>query len=331
MQDENTHQPICPKCGYDQSGAIATWESQCPVDGTCPECGLGFAWADVFDPSRVFLSWYFEHTSKKRHATRRIPATLMHLILPNRFWKKLSVQSPVYPKRLWGWVGISVLALYLLAAMLSIGLNAYITFRYNQFATDALNQGLIQPSFAAQYKTDMSQLSYWSELVLDQALMPLKDFVSGNDSASQIALILAGMILLWTLVLSVIPVTRRRAKLRMAHVQRSITLSFLMVIIVFMLTVITGAINEVLRYAGHTVAGSWGNTYSLAQTRFVQSDYYARWVVTVLFVATLIWIQWFWIAAIRRGWQIRSFMLPILGLIASLLAGYVVFMYLSQY
>jgi hypothetical protein len=255
----------------------------------------------------------------------------MHLILPNRFWKKLSVQSPVYPKRLWGWVGISVLALYLLAAMLSIGLNAYITFRYNQFATDALNQGLIQPSFAAQYKTDMSQLSYWSELVLDQALMPLKDFVSGNDSASQIALILAGMILLWTLVLSVIPVTRRRAKLRMAHVQRSITLSVLMVIIVFMLTVITGAINEVLRYAGHTVAGSWGNTYSLAQTRFVQSDYYARWVVTVLFVATLIWIQWFWIAAIRRGWQIRSFMLPILGLIASLLAGYVVFMYLSQY
>ncbi len=42
--------PTCPKCGYDQSGEIATWESQCPLEGRCPECGFDFVWADVMDP-----------------------------------------------------------------------------------------------------------------------------------------------------------------------------------------------------------------------------------------------------------------------------------------
>ncbi len=329
--NHNAHQPICPKCGYDQSGEIATWESQCPVQGTCPECGLSFDWADVFDPSRVFLSWYFEHTSKKLAAARRIPSTLWNLVIPNRFWKKLSVQSPVYPKRLWAWVGIGVFALYCFASILSITLNAYITFRWNQLATDAVSQGLISSAAAAQYQTDMSKRSYWTDLGIDQVLMPWKLFVSGDDTASQVALVLAGMILLWTVVLVVIPITRRRAKLRMAHVHRAVTLSLLVVIIVFMLTILTGAITVFLRYAGLAVSGSWGNTFTTAQTRFVQADFYARWVVTVLFVATLIWIQWFWIAAVVRGWRIRSFMLPILGLVASLLAGYTVFMYLSEY
>ena len=104
-----------------------------------------------------------------------------------------------------------------------------------------------------------------------------------------------------------------------------------MVILVFMLTVLTGAVSNVLRYAGLTVSGAWGNAFNLTQARFAQADLYARWVVTVLFVATLIWIQWFWITAILRGWQIRSIMLPILGLAASLLAGFTMFMYLSEY
>lgn len=329
MQDRD--HPICPKCGYDQSGEIATWESRCPVNGACPECGLEFAWADVFDPSRVFLPWYIEHTGRKRAAARRFPATLRNLVLPNRFWKKLGVQSPVFPKRLWAWVGIGVLASYIFVTMLSIGRSAYITFRWNQLATDAVTQGLIAPRAAAQYQTDMTRWSYWSDLVLDQLFVSWKLLVFGDDSASQVALIFAAMILLWAVILVVIPTTRRLARLRMAHVQRAIMLSLMVGIISFMLTVLTGAVNEILLYAGQSVSGSWGNTYTLAQTRFVQADYYVRWVVTVLFVATLIWIQWFWIAAILRGWQIRSIMLPILGLAASLLAGFTMFMYLSEY
>lgn len=328
---EREPQPICPKCGYDQSGAIATWETQCPVDGTCPECGQKFAWADVFDPSRVFLPWYIEHTGMKRAAARRFPGTLRYLLLPSVFWKKLSVQSPVYPKRLWAWVAIGVLALYALAAMLSIAVSAYNTFRWNQLATDAVKQGLIPSSAAAQFQTDMARWSYWSDLLLDQIFTPWMEFISGDDTASQIALILAATILLWAVILVVIPTTRRLAKLRMAHVHRAITLSLLMVILVFMHTILTGAVSNVLRYAGLTVTGSWGNAFNLAQARFAQADLYARWVVTVLFVATLVWIQWFWIAAILRGWQIRSFMLPVLGLIASLLAGYTVYLYLTVY
>ena len=53
--------------------------------------------------------------------------------------------------------------------------------------------------------------------------------------------------------------------------------------------------------------------------------------MTVGSVYAAIWVQWFWIAAIVRGWQIRSVMLPVLGLIASLLAGFAVFMYILVY
>ncbi|MFG0245129.1 MAG: hypothetical protein ACF8MF_03640 [Phycisphaerales bacterium JB052] len=329
--NNTTHKPICPKCGYDQSGEIATWQSQCPLEGTCPECGLAFDWADVFDPSRVHLSWYVEHAAKKRGAIRRIPATLWYLAMPNYFWKRLSVQSPVYPKRLWAWVGIGVVMLYCFAAMLSIGLSAYRTHRWNQLANDAVTQGLIPPSAAAQYQTDMSQRSYWSDLVLEQMVMPWKEFMSGDDSASQVALVLAGMILLWAVILVVIPITRRRAKLRMAHVHRATTLSLLVVIIVFMLIIFTGAMTDILRLAGLAVSGSVGGSFGLARPRFVNAEMYARWIVTVLFIATLVWIQWFWIAAVVRGWRIRSFMLPMMGLVASLLAGFTVFMYLSEY
>ncbi len=325
------HQPICPKCGYDQSGEAATWTDSCPIAGTCPECGLGFDWADVFEPSRVHLPWYVEHATKKRAAILRIPATLGNLTIPNRFWSKLSVASPVYPYRLWAWVAVGIVALYLFATTLSIALSAYSTLRWNQLANDAVTQGLVTQPAAAQYQTDMARLQFWFDLAIDHYLVPLREFFSGDDSASQIALILVAMILLWALILTAVPTTRRLAMLRLAHVHRAASLSLLVVIIVFMLIILTDAMAAILRSAGLAVSGSWGNTFTLARPRFVNAEMYARWIVTVLLIATLIWIQWFWITAIVKGWQIRSIMLPVLGLIASLLAGFTVFLYLSVY
>lgn len=38
--------PACPACRYDLSGQVATWDAaeQCPLSGTCPECGESFEW-----------------------------------------------------------------------------------------------------------------------------------------------------------------------------------------------------------------------------------------------------------------------------------------------
>ena len=68
--------PICPKCGYDQSGEITTWVTQCPLEGTCPECGYALYWSDVVNPSRIRLPWFVEHAESKRGLLRRTIPTL---------------------------------------------------------------------------------------------------------------------------------------------------------------------------------------------------------------------------------------------------------------
>lgn len=64
-------EPVCcPRCGYDQRGAMAAWESAaadggeratCPVRGVCSECGLEFAWGSLLNPALSVSSWMFEH------------------------------------------------------------------------------------------------------------------------------------------------------------------------------------------------------------------------------------------------------------------------------
>ncbi|MFB3103994.1 MAG: hypothetical protein ACE1ZA_03615, partial [Pseudomonadales bacterium] len=50
----------CPRCGYDLRGAIGTWADQCPLHGTCAECGLQFVWAEVLHPEKFEPQWCVE-------------------------------------------------------------------------------------------------------------------------------------------------------------------------------------------------------------------------------------------------------------------------------
>jgi len=325
------HQPICPKCGYDQSGEIFTWTSQCPLQGTCPECGLELLWADVFDPSRVHLSWYIEHTKQVNAGLRRIPSTLWKMLIPNRFWKRLTVQSPVYPHRLWAWIGAGMLALYMYRTVVSIALNAYSTFRWNQLADDAVAQNMISVLNAAKIKANMTREPYWIDLILDSGSHSIKQVLSGEDSATQFALIILAMVLIWTLIMTVVPATRRIAQLRMEHIYRATALSFAVVLVGFILVSTSETLAEIFNMAGMRVSGAWGNSFSASQTRFNNAEYYSRLAISIAFIAIIVWTQWFWIAAIVRGWRVRSFMLPVLGLITSLLAGFTALVYIEVY
>ena len=43
----NTH-VSCPRCGYDLAGEVVRWSGACPIEGCCSECGLIFLWGDLF-------------------------------------------------------------------------------------------------------------------------------------------------------------------------------------------------------------------------------------------------------------------------------------------
>ena len=336
MKKNIEHIPICPKCGYDQSGIISTWEDQCPMTGRCPECGLEFEWADVFDPGRVLLPWYIEHTTSKRTMCRRVPSTLWMMFIPYRFWKCLSVHYPVYLLRVWGCVVGSAVAVYLLTIFLLVCIGTYSTLRRNQLFTElqGLSPGL---NYTGLYWIDMANPVYWLENIKDAVHTALFNTTGLTQNGLHFVLITLGMSLLWLIVLCVIPTTRRMAKIRLMHVHRAMALSCFVGILGYLLALFLDTGAQLVLYSKLSInstrfLSTSGNfSYSLTTTGTNQFEMYANLIVTIGLLFGLIWVQWFWITAIVVGWRIRSVLLAVLGLIASLLAGFTVFMYLSVY
>ncbi len=91
--------PLCPRCGYDQSGVAATWQGAgvCPLAGTCSECGEAFEWADLFNPRRRVLRGFFEHARGWRRLLTWSQITFLWTLLPWVFWRR--VGSERYPLR----------------------------------------------------------------------------------------------------------------------------------------------------------------------------------------------------------------------------------------
>jgi hypothetical protein len=99
--------PSCPRCGYDQSGAIAAWERNeqacCPLSGVCAECGSEFAWGDVFSRSKRRVLRHFEVTEHRLIASFFV--TTWRALRPWSFWKWADPASP--PR--WSRIAIGVL------------------------------------------------------------------------------------------------------------------------------------------------------------------------------------------------------------------------------
>lgn len=97
---------LCPRCGYDLSGAVASWTESCPIEGVCSECGLGFAWCHVLNPTLRVPLWSYEHAAEP--SIRLFFASLSRSLLPHRFWKQFPLESPLNPRRLWRFVGVTL-------------------------------------------------------------------------------------------------------------------------------------------------------------------------------------------------------------------------------
>jgi len=90
----------CPRCGYDQRGAMLAWQEQCPLEGTCAECGLAYRWAEVLHPEKFEPQWCVEFAPKERGFIRSTMSTFGRSFRPWRFWSRLSMTHPVRLRRL---------------------------------------------------------------------------------------------------------------------------------------------------------------------------------------------------------------------------------------
>lgn len=107
--------PLCPRCGYDQSGACAAWRDECPLEGKCPECGLKFEWSDAFNPLLKQSPWLFEHKRPWSPGLIRALRSWFRALIPPRFWRAVTPAHHTNAK-VWLWPVVLVVSLLLLGA-----------------------------------------------------------------------------------------------------------------------------------------------------------------------------------------------------------------------
>ena len=291
----NNNTPICPKCGYDQSGEIATWEDQCPLEGRCPECGLGFAWADVLDPNRIELLWYVEHAKTKWDIVKRTIPTLWMLMIPNRYWRRLGMESPRSLKRYVLWIAMMMLGLHIVSSAAMLGAIHGLTLTQNAMYTKWMVGQTPQMQARVQAGiVDVSSLDYWSSVVGESVLHPAVFRAIYTDGVSSIggmiAVICMGISMMWFVLFCMFPTTRARTKLRMVHVVRAMVVAGLLPFVIFEFA----RMAEALIYAGEYWA-PLGNAERVLASVFVIVGF---WV--------FIWMQWFWISAVWIGWKVKA-------------------------
>ncbi len=79
------------RCDYDLGGEVATWLERCPLEGRCPECGLGFEWTEVFNEG--VAPGFAESVSKGR--VRAVLRTYWRSLRPWSFWRWVTMDVPL--------------------------------------------------------------------------------------------------------------------------------------------------------------------------------------------------------------------------------------------
>ena len=102
------HPVRCPRCGYDQRGAIAQWQDRSPLEARCTECGYAYESAVLFDPYRQQPEWLVEFCRWRRFP-RAVLMTMLRSLVPWRFWRWQNLAHPLRSGRLLLYVTLVVI------------------------------------------------------------------------------------------------------------------------------------------------------------------------------------------------------------------------------
>lgn len=148
----------CPRCGYDQTGALATMIESCPLEGRCVECGLVFRWGELASGRLSSPRWLVEHAP-----TGRVPVALVVTMLAATFgmplWRALRMVNPIVPRRLFLLMVASIVGTWLVV----VGPMVLETHR----RIDALSRG--------SWGVEPPSIAAWAGALARAAILPLSD------------------------------------------------------------------------------------------------------------------------------------------------------------
>jgi hypothetical protein len=192
--------PICPRCGYDQSGVIATWREACPLRGLCSECGLDYECSTVLGAAALGPRWSVEHG--RRLTFGRLARAWWRGMVQRRLWRDFDLAYPIKPRRLWA-LALAGAAMHHLffAGAISLGHTLEL----------ALSGWSAQQPWAA---------SVWL-LPYDDALsLPIGPSSTVEIDAGPMALLIGCTLVVPALVLLIFTQTMSRVGVRRSHVLR---------------------------------------------------------------------------------------------------------------
>ena len=306
----------CPRCGYDQSGIVATWTEACPLEGVCSECGLEMEWKDVLGPDAGALRWFVEHVPRIQVLPASI-ATMFRVLLPWVFWRQVQLQGRMRLRRAVLGMALVLGGLHVMASV-AIGVGDFrvvttpsphlVTFGFQAPETDLVSHVL----WAVMYPV------FWFEV------SNTSDFLAGGTAATiSVAIWDAwnGVVLVGLLATLAIPLfmmlvsgTLKRAKVKRRHVLRATIYSFAWLIVPAAMRLTHGMLYAATGDDYFDKGGAIGAV--------VQAVREAQWIPIGIIMG---WLLAWWHLAIRRGWQVRQplWHTVLLLLLASLAAGMV--------
>ncbi len=203
----------CPRCGYDQRGVVSQWRASCPLTGRCTECGLAFDWIEVFT-EREAPAWCIESPYRAGAIDAVIGwfGTVVRAVWPWGFWGRLRLSHEVAGGRLALFVLLCAACLWLTFALQAAALAMVDGFSPSQGLFVALVPLSTQP-------IDVGDP--WSAAAGAWRLSTPLDF--SIEVLQRGGVLTLGAMIFFacgTLVFLLLPASRRRAKVRWAHIGR---------------------------------------------------------------------------------------------------------------
>jgi hypothetical protein len=273
----------CPRCGYDLRGLVAAWRETCPLEGRCGECGLDFAWAEIFSALAQAPRWCVEFAPGMRVLPAALFTAAMSLA-PARFWKSMRMSFPLRPRRLALYVIVLAAACYACFAMAHASIvveyagrrgvtwgapgpgkgTVWLHAALLPFSDRAVHQITVGPPGAGVLRLSPRMfLVYWP--------------VGIHFTAAAVPAVIAG-----PLVLAALVATRRQANVRAVHLVRMTAYSAVWLAAVWTI----GSVMHVASWKGMWLARS-------AAVERVQA------------IAMVLWMLLLWHAAIRHYLRLR--------------------------
>lgn len=312
----------CPRCDYELDGVIAAFTDQCPLQGTCSECGMEFDWANLLRADRRQLPWLFEHA---RGLVRGFAGTLWRSLFPGRFWNAVQMWHMPRLGRLWLYVvmcaGGLLMAISLLFFAIILVTRQVVTKPIpvpGRFApTDGMHeffQLVLYPFVVESWWGSGWSIQGW--IINDRfMLMPIACFW--------------GMSLSWPLLMLVLSDSRREAKVKRAHVLRAwayslwwgmgITAVFVVMRIGMLATDICSAMSWTQAY---------NQIWSIRQSawQILYNYLWIQWAAPVAVLLLFAWTARWWWVVIVRYWQFSRpglvyWLIFVVSLLAMLIPG----------